>query len=79
MVVLGFFTTFFHAHGFLMGQVIGMLTRIMMTSAIYNKASDMIYTNSTHFYIYDDLCSILASLKALILKQFPFKDLLQFK
>lgn len=38
-----------------MGQVIGMLTRIMMTSAIYNKASDMMYTNSTHFYIYDSV------------------------
>ena len=31
--------SFLHAHGFLIGQVIGMLTRIMMTSAIYNKVS----------------------------------------
>ena len=39
LVILGFMISFLHAHGFLIGQVIGMLTRIMMTSAIYNKVS----------------------------------------
>lgn len=39
LVLLAFVVIFLHAHGFLVGQMIGMLTRIMMTSAIYNKAS----------------------------------------
>ncbi len=37
LILMSFFAIFFHSHGFLAGQMIGMLVRIMMTSAIYNK------------------------------------------
>ena len=30
---------FFHSHGLLIGQVIGMMSRIMMISAIYDKVN----------------------------------------
>ena len=39
LILLSFLTIFLHAHAFLVGQMIGMLVRIMMTSAIYNKVS----------------------------------------
>jgi len=42
MVVLAFLITFVHAHAFLMGQMMGMMARIMMTSAIYKKVCEFV-------------------------------------
>jgi len=39
MVIMGFIIAIVHCHNFLMGETLGMLTRITMTSAIYSKAS----------------------------------------
>ena len=43
LVLLGFVISLVHAHGFLLGQVIGMLARITMSSAIYNKVIQYIH------------------------------------
>ena len=37
MILMGFVTTFAAAHGWLLGLKVGMICRIMCTSAIYQK------------------------------------------
>ena len=37
---MGFALALVHAHGFLMGQKIGMMCRIIMTAAIYKKVRE---------------------------------------
>ena len=37
---MGFALALTHAHGFLMSQKIGMMSRIMMTAAIYKKVRE---------------------------------------
>ena len=37
LVILGLIVAVSHAHGFLVGQATGMMSRIMMTAAIYKK------------------------------------------
>jgi len=48
LVLLALIIAVVHGHGFLMAQKIGMQSRIMMTSAIYNKVACLL--GSSYMY-----------------------------